>query len=423
MSKSLNKTGEYIVRAYFKVRWLAISLLGACAIISTPVAAASETRARDLGIPFEGIPGENNAITDVTGVEVGQVTILRGEGELSIGHGPVRTGITVIHPRGKASLDGVGAGLAVINGTGELTGAHLIEEVGGFFGPIALTGTGNVGTVIKYIQAWTVKTFPAEARESRILPVVGETLDSPLNDVFGDPLKESDVFSALDGAKAGAVLEGNVGGGTGMIAYGFKGGTGTASRVVRSGNRTYTIGVLVQSNHGNREDLRVAGIPVGKEIAGYHPERLSKAPASNNNEKAEKNSLLVIIATDAPMMPHQLKRLARRAALGVGRNGSTAGNLSGEFALAFSTSSLLSLSGDPQFPVTGPVSDLDSQTMNGLFSAAVQATEEALVNQLVASETMTGAGGITVYGLPHRELVRTLRKHRRTMADTPNPPN
>lgn len=388
--------------------------VGAVFLTSASLAVA-QPRARDLGIPFEGIPGANNAITDVAGIEVGQTTLVRGEGALEIGKGPVRTGVTIIHPLGKASFDGVAAGRAVLNGTGEWTGMHLVDEVGAFFGPVALTGSGNVGMVHQSLMAWSAQHVPAAMLQTRVLPVVGETLESRLSDVFGKPMTEADVFAAVDGARSGPVAEGNVGGGTGMIAYGFKGGIGTSSRVVGKDGQRYTVGVLVQANHGRREDLRIAGVPVGAEVKGAWPEAGGKIVAGPDAGKAvpEKNSLLVVIATDAPLMPHQLERVARRAALGIGRNGSTAGNLSGEFALAFSTSAVLSLEGAWQFRNGAPIADLDSDTMNDLFAGTVQATEEALVNQLIASETMKGANDIKVHGLPHAEVLRALKSHNR----------
>ena len=386
--------------------WAAALPLLLALLVST--AAFAGPRARDLGVPFEGTPGALNAITDVAGVEVGHSTVISGEGPLVIGKGPYRTGVTIIHPLGKGSIDGVAAGRAVINGTGEWTGMHLVDEIGQFLGPIALTGSGNVGLVHQSLMDWSIGKVPEEALFSRVLPVVAETLDSRLNDVFGHGLTRDHVFAALDGAKGGPVAEGNVGGGTGMIAYTFKGGIGTASRVVSAGDKRYTVGVLVQANHGDRNDLRIAGVPVGKEIKGAWPEVDGVAVLGPDaGRPQDKNSLLIVIATDAPLMPHQLERLARRAALGVGRTGSTAGALSGEFALAFSTSHVIPLGGAPRLPAM--INDTDSGTMNALFSATVQATEEALVNQLVASETMTGANNVKVYGLPHDQLARIMK--------------
>lgn len=382
------------------------------AILLAVAPAAAQERARDLGVPFDGTPGQYNAITDVPGVEVGQTTVIRGVGPLHIGRGPVRTGVTIIHPLGKNSVDAVAAGRAVINGTGEWTGMHLVDETGLFFGPVALTGSGNVGLVAQSMMDWSVKHVPAPLLVTRVLPVVGETLDSRLNDVFGHPLSRDDVFAALDGAAGGPVDEGNVGGGTGMIAYTFKGGIGTSSRIVDVGGKHYTVGVLLQANHGNRDDLRIAGIPVGREIKQNWPEINGVAALGPHaGEPQDKNSLLIVIATDAPLMPHQLQRMARRAAMGVGRNGSTAGNLSGEMVLAFSTTNISTPDG--KVHMDGMIADTDSETMNALFAAVVQATEEALVNQLVASKTMTGANGVKVYALPKDQLVEILARHNR----------
>jgi L-aminopeptidase/D-esterase-like protein len=391
---------------------IAAFMLGLTALFLAAAPATAQERARDLGVPFDGTPGEHNAITDVPGVEVGQTTVIRGDGPLQIGQGPARTGVTIIHPLGKDSIDGVAAGRTVINGTGEWTGMHLVDETGLFFGPIALTGSGNVGLVIQSMMDWSVEHVPAPLLVTRVLPVVGETLDSRLNDVFGHPLSREDVFSALDNAAGGPVAEGNVGGGTGMIAYTFKGGIGTSSRIVEVGGKRYTVGVLVQANHGNRDDLRIAGIPVGREIEQNWPEINGVAAIGPNaGEPQDKNSLLIVIATDAPLMPHQLERMARRAAMGLGRNGSTAGNLSGEMVLAFSTTNVSTPGGEVH--MDGMIADTDSDTMNALFAAVVQATEEALVNQLVASETMTGANGVTVYALPKDQLVEILARHNR----------
>jgi len=374
-------------------------------------------RARALGIPFDGTPGLLDAITDVPGVEVGETTLISGSGPLRAGRGPVRTGVTVILPQGRSGRGGVAAAYTAINGTGEFTGLHMVEELGLFFGPIALTGTGNIGIVHQALVDWAARDarLPPDELVMRSLPLVGETLDMPLNDVFGHPVREADVFAALDGARGGPVAEGNVGGGTGMIAYQFKGGIGTASRAVAVGDRHYMLGVLLQSNHGRRRNLRIAGIPVGQEISDLMPEPGAEAPPAPLPEAQGKNSILIVIATDAPLDAHQLQRLSRRAALGLGRNGGTASDLSGEFALAFSTTWRTPLTGPPTPPAL--ISDLDEAALNALFDAAVQAVEEAEVNQLVASETMTGAGGTRVHGLPVARLREILRRHGR-LAET-----
>jgi L-aminopeptidase/D-esterase-like protein len=387
------------------VRIAAITLV--CAALASTSATQAATRARDLGVPFDGTPGKLDAITDVPGVEVGQTTVIRGNGPLVRGRGPVRTGVTIIFPTGKTGRNAVAAGRTVINGTGEFTGMALVDEVGQLFGPIGLTGTGNISVVRDAMIDWAGRPgyLPDDEFIIHTLPAVGETLDIPLNDAFGHPLSREDVFAALDGAKLGPVAEGNVGGGTGMIAYGFKGGIGTASRVVADSDRSYIVGVLLQANHGARRDLRIAGVPVGEEISDLKPEMRDRERPS------PKNSLLVIIATDVPLQAHQLQRVARRAALGVGRTGSTAGNYSGEFALAFSTTNTSSWSGAPEKKLV--VNDNDQRLMDALFRATVEAVEEALVNQLVASETMVGADDARVYGLPHDRLVSLLKKYNR----------
>jgi L-aminopeptidase/D-esterase-like protein len=367
-------------------------------------AADATVRARDLGVPFHGTPGSFNAITDVPGVEVGQTTLISGNGKLVVGKGPVRTGVTVILPTGNVGNDAVAAGRAVINGTGEWTGMLFIDETGYFFGPIALTGTGNIGVTHQALVDWAIRPGVVQPDEwfTRLLPPVGETLDLPLNDVFGHALTKEHVFAALNSAAGGAVAEGAVGGGTGMISYEFKGGIGTSSRVVTVDGKRFTVGVLLQANHGRRRDLRIAGVPVGQEIPELMPSW--KTPAA-------KSSCLVTIATDAPLLPHQLQRLARRAALGFGRNGSFGEDFSGELVLAFSTTNRFAFTqGWKQMNI---VNDANEDVLDALFEAAVDATEEALVNQLVAAKTMTGADGVTVYALPHDRLIGLLKKYGR----------
>lgn len=367
------------------------------------------TRARDLGVPFEGVPGSFNAITDVPGVEVGHQTVISDQQARADGSGRARTGVTIIHPRGRLGQGGVAAGRASINGTGEWTGSHLIDEIGRFFGPIALTGTGAVGLVHGALVEWAsmLPELSEDERYMRLLAVVGETLDAQMNDVFGFHLTRDDVFAALNGARGGAVPEGDVGGGTGMAAYEFKGGIGTASRAVRVDGSPFTVGALLQANHARRPDLRIAGAPVGAEIVDLLPrQRLGESEflTARRDEKT-KNSLLIVLATDAPLLPHQLQRLARRAVLGLGRNGSTANSLSGELVLAFSTVEAGAAG--------GMIDDLDADRMNGLFAAAAQCVEEALVNQLVASRDMTGNGNLVLHALPHDRLVAALRKYGR----------
>ena len=374
------------------------------AAAASAIDGAASARARDLGVPFHGTPGTSNAITDVPGVEVGQTTLISGAGPLVVGHGPVRTGVTVILPTGKTGNDAVAAGRAVINGTGEWTGMLLIDEIGYFFGPIALTGTGNIGVTHQALVDWAIRPGAVQQDElfTRLLPPVGETLDMPLNDVFGHPLTREHVLAALNSAAGGRVAEGAVGGGTGMISNEFKGGIGTSSRVVTAEGKRFTVGVLLQANHGTRRDLRIAGVPRGSGDLRVVP--TWKTPSA-------KSSCLVVIATDAPLLPHQLQRLARRAALGFGRNGSFGEDFSGELVLAFSTTNRFAFTqGWKQMSI---VNDANEEVLDALFEAAVDATEEALVNQLVAAKTMIGADGVTVYALPHDRLIAVLKKYGR----------
>ncbi len=390
--------------------WLTVA---AASTLAAGTAGAAAERARDLGIPFQGQPGPLNAITDVPGVEVGQTTVIRGEGQLVDGKGPVRTGVTVIFPLGRNGQSAVSAGRATFNGTGEMTGTSIIDELGQLSTPIALTGTGNLSDVHRAVTDWLARPgrLPAEARPAALLPVVGETLDLALNDVFGHPLSTADVVAALDGAKVGPVEEGNVGGGTGMVAYYFKGGIGTASRVIEESGRKFTVGVLLQANHGARKGLRIAGVPVGEEIKDLLPQLKGFDFTSSVEPPARKNSLLIVIGTDAPLDSRQLSRLARRAMLGIGRNGSIISSFSGEFALAFSVANKL-----PHFGPGGEIratSDGDSELFDKLFAGVVQAVEEALVNQLVASRTMRGIDGNVVHGLPIARRQRILKAHGR----------
>ncbi|MFY9550542.1 MAG: P1 family peptidase [Thermoanaerobaculia bacterium] len=372
---------------------LALGLL-ACA-----AAAADKPRARDLGVPFDGTPGPRNAITDVKGVEVGHSTIIRGEGKLEVGKGPVRTGVTAVVPRGKATeTDPVFAGVFSLNGAGELTGAHWIEESGFLDGPVMLTNTHSVGAVHEGTIAWRVKLGTPDATGYWwSTPVVGETWDGELNDINGFHVKEANVFEALSSARGGPVAEGNVGGGTGMICNGFKGGIGSASRRLPDDAGGYTVGALVQCNYGRKRDLLVAGVPVGREIAGQG--------ARDDDE----GSILIVVATDAPLVPTQLKRIARRAALGLARVGSIAGNGSGDLFVAFSTAN----PGAAKTTGTVSLTMLPNERMNPLFSATVQSVEEAIINAMVAAETMTGANGFTARALPHDELRRILKKYNR----------
>lgn len=367
----------------------------------------NKARARDLGVPFEGTSGPLNAITDIAGIEVGHATLISGEGKLTIGKGPVRTGVTAVLPRGTKSSDPVFAGWFSLNGNGEMTGTTWVEESGVLEGPVLITNTHSVGVVRDAVIAWQLKNIKLAQPWS--LPVVAETYDGFLNDVNGFHVKAEDVFQALDNSRSGPVPEGNVGGGTGMICYQFKGGIGTASRLVKLSqeiNATYTVGVLVQANFGGRRQLRVAGAPVGLEIGDLMPVAASRLQIPS--EAA--GSIIIVVATDAPLLPHQLKRLARRAALGMARTGGTAGNGSGDIFIAFSTANAGGAV-DSSGPVA--VSTLPNGRMSPLFDATVQATEEAIINALVAAETMTGVDRHTVYALPHDRLKDLLRKYNR----------
>ncbi len=372
----------------------ALGLLYASSLLA---AAPSRPRARDLGVPFDGTPGPLNAITDVAGIEVGHSTIVSGEGRLEIGRGPVRTGVTAIVPRGRASFEPVFAGWFSLNGDGEMTGTTWVEDSGFLKGPVMITNTISVGTVRDAVIAWRLSRGqpPHEYRWS--LPVVAETWDGYLNDIYGFHVRDRHVFEALDGARSGAVAEGSVGGGTGMICHEFKGGIGTASRRTAQKDGGHTLGVLVQCNYGLRRQLRVAGVPVGQHI----PEQ----PVWSSEE----GSIIVVIATDAPLLPHQLKRLARRSTLGLARTGSASGNGSGDLFIAFSTAN--PGAGDLSSPVT--LASWPNDLMTPLFEATVQATEEAIVNALVAAETMVGADAHRVVALPHDRLRQILKEHNR----------
>jgi len=357
----------------------------------------SKPRARDLGVPFDGIPGPWNAITDVAGLTVGQVTLISGEGKLQVGVGPVRTGLTAIFPRGRG-VDPVFAAWHSLNGCGEMTGTIWIEESGFLDGPIMITNTCSVGTVHDAVIAIGAFKFGLELG----LPVVAETYDGFLNDVAGFHVREEHVLEAWLKATGGPVAEGNVGGGTGMICHGFKGGIGTASRRLGEEGGGYMVGVLVQANHGDRKNLTIAGVPVGREITGLKPE-------TGTIEPGRGSSIIVVVATDAPLLPHQLKRLARRVPLGVGRTGGMGEDSSGDIFLAFSTAP----AGERRTRQIVNLQMLPNNCMNPLFEATVQAAEEAIVNALVAGETMVGVDGHKVYALPHDRLQEALRKYSR----------
>src|SRR5713101_5497390 len=369
-----------------------------------PTIEHKQVRARDLGIPFEGKPGKFNAITDVAGVEAGYTTLMSGDGKLEVGKGPVRTGVTAILPRGHNSLnDPVYAGFFSLNGNGEMTGTAWVEESGFLEGPIVITNTHSVGVARDAVIAWRIKHGAADKTGYWwSLPVVAETWDGWLNDINGFHVKPEDVWHALESAHGGPIEEGSVGGGTGMICYEFKGGTGTASRVIEMKDksnpaRTYTIGALVQANCGRRPQLTIAGIPVGKEIPG-------------SVYKEETGSIIIVIATDAPLLPNQLKRLARRASLGLARTGSVSGNGSGDLFIAFSTANP-NVANPNQ--VTHNVQTIPNDLMDPLFTGVVQATEEAVVNALVNNYSMTGRDNHSVEALPHDRLRQLLKKYHR----------
>jgi len=376
----------------------------ALGLLALNLRAADKPRARDLGVPFDGTPGPLNAITDVKGVEVGESTIIHGEGKLVVGKGPVRTGVTAVLPRGERSNDDpVFAGWFSQNGNGEMTGTTWVEESGFLEGPVMITNTHSVGTVRDAVIAWRVRHGGADQSGYWwSLPVVAETWDGELNDVNGFHVKAENVDEALGSAREGAVAEGNVGGGTGMVCYGFKGGIGTASRRLAEAAGGYTVGALVQCNCGRKADLLIAGVPVGREIAG------------KGTRDEDSGSIIIVVATDAPLLPHQLKRLARRATMGLARTGSSSGNGSGDIFIAFSTAN----PGAAATKGTVTPTMLPNDRMNPLFSATVQAVEEAIVNAMVGAETMTGANGVTVRALPHDELQKALKKYNR-LAEKP----
>src|SRR5450631_2723831 len=365
---------------------------------------ASKPRARDLGVPFDGTPGDLNAITDVAGVLVGHTTLISGEGKLQPGNGPIRTGVTAILPRGRDSLKNpVFAAWFSQNGNGEMTGTTWIEESGFLEGPVMITNTHSVGVVRDATIQWRLAHGGADTTGYWwSLPVVGETWDGWLNDVNGFHVKPEHVFHALDSAHAGAVEEGSVGG-TGMICNGYKGGIGTVSRRLDVKDGGYTVGVLVQCNYGTRDNLRIAGISVGREIPA--PEPYAFMPS----DIGERGSIIVVVATDAPLLAHQLKRIARRVTLGLGRNGSIAGNGSGDIFIAFSTA-------NPGAANEGRVVDLNmlpNDSLDPVFRATVEATEEAIVNAMVAARDMEGVDGHRVIALPHAALRAVLAKYGR----------
>ncbi|HXY52362.1 MAG TPA: P1 family peptidase [Terriglobales bacterium] len=362
------------------------------------IAGQTKPRARDLGVPFDGRPGPFNAITDVKGVEVGHTTLISGSGKLKVGQGPVRTGVTAVLPRGKDSLDPVFGAWFTLNGNGEMTGTTWLEDSGFLDGPVMITNTHSVGVVRDAVIAWRVKKAPPDQEGYEwSLPVVAETYDGDLNDINGFHVRPEHAWQALDKAHGGLVEEGNVGGGTGMICNEFKGGIGTSSRVLDAKYGGYTVGVLVQCNYGWRSQLRIAGLPVGREIADH------------TVRDDDVGSIIVVLATDAPLIPPQLKRTARRVALGLGRDGSFSGDGSGDIFIAFSTANPGAASARGLRQITM----LPNEQLNPLFLATVQATEEAVVNAMVAAETMKGINDFEVIALPHDKLREVLKKYNR----------
>jgi D-aminopeptidase len=388
---------------------------------------ATKPRARDLGLSalIGGTPGPLDAITDVPGVEVGHITVIEGTGRLVVGQGPVRTGVTVVHPRGRADADPVFGAWFTLNGNGEMTGTTWLEESGILEGPVAITNTHSVGIVRDAILQWKVGKPNMQPWG---LPVVAETYDGSLNDINGFHVTAAHAIAALDGARSGAVSEGNVGGGTGMVCHGFKGGIGTASRRLDADQGGYTVGVLVQCNYGARRELRVAGVPVGEEIGDLLPCIASADPsvrprarrcagaAAPGGSGADAGapdegagSIIIVVATDAPLLPHQLERIATRASLGVGRMGGRGENSSGDIFLAFSTAN----AGAAADTGVVRVALLPNARINPLFAATVQATEEAILNAMLAADTMTGADDLRVFALPHDRLLAAMRKYGR----------
>ena len=394
-------------------RLLTLALAAVLMSFSPMEAQTQRVRIRDLGIHVGTLPtGPLNAITDVAGVLVGHSTIIRGDGALKIGEGPVRTGVTAVLPRKDIWFNGVYAATHTLNGDGEMTGTHWIRDRETLMHPVLITNTGSVGTVHEAEIAYMNERHPE--RDWAFLPVVAETWDGTLNDIRGQHVKKSHVFAAIDDAKGGAVAEGNVGGGTGMICYGFKGGIGTSSRKTPEAAGGYTVGVLLQANFGRRPELTIAGVPVGREISDLTPQiqREGAAGAAVINVDHE-GSVIVVIATDAPLSSRQLSRLASRAALGLARTGSTSGNTSGDIFVAFSTANAVPQSAESRTLTSTFVSPESTSTLNPLFQAVVEATEESVLNALAKAQTMTGINGNRVYELPYDRLKTVMARYGR----------
>ncbi len=376
---------------------LALILLSATTVFSQN---ADKKRARDLGIPFNGTPGKFNSITDVPGVEVGYSTLIRGTGKWKVGEGPVRTGVTVVLPRGKTE-DSYNAGYFIFNGDGEMTGIPYIHDYGRAIGAIGITNTNSVGVVRDAIGEWQFRKFGSKSWEdfSFGLPHVAETWDGFLNDINGYHVKKENVFEAINSAASGKTAEGNVGGGTGMFCYGFKGGTGTSSRKVKIGTKEYTLGALVQANFGARRDLTISGVPVGKEIVDLTPIEIPQ----------HDGSIIIIVGTDAPLSSTQLNLVAKRATLGMGRTGSIGNNSSGNIFLAFTTHKV-------EFDAVDKIMTVRSlfkSNLDPIFRATVEATEEAIINALAAAEDMEGINKNKAFAIPHNRLRDVMKKYNR----------
>jgi D-aminopeptidase len=388
-------------------RWKLNVIILTILLFTSSTIAQTKPRARDLGIPFDGSPGANNAITDVKGVEVGYTTLISGEGETA-----VRTGVTAILPQGKNFAGRLFAAWHTLNGNGEMTGTTWVQESGGLGTPILITNTHSVGVVRDAVIEWGAKKSKGGYSGDLSLPVVAETWDGFLNDINGFHVKKEHVFKALDTAASGPIAEGNVGGGTGMSAHQFKAGTGTSSRVLTAAAGGYTVGVLVQANYGARQLFTVAGAPVGREITDLMPLDASRTSLLGKDPQGGEGdgSIIVVLATDAPLLPHQLKRIAQRISLGVGKVGGRGENSSGDIFIAFSTANAVEASKDTGI---ANIQMLPNDRINMLFWATAQAVEEAIINAMVAAETVKGYKGNTIYALPHDRLKAALRKYNR----------
>ena len=389
------------------------------AVSATSFSQQKKQRARDIGIPFDGTAGKYNAITDVAGVEVGHTTLIEGSGKLEKGKGPVRTGVTAIFPAGKKYAP-VFANWHMLNGNGDMTGTHWITESGFLETPILITNTSSVGTVRDAALKWMDEHKYYDTSQGLFwysYPVVAETWDGVLNDINGFHVKPEHVWQAMEKASSGFVEEGAVGGGTGMVCLGFKGGIGTSSRVIDKKLGGYTVGVLVQSNFGVKSQLTIAGVPVGKELADTLNIKIYDEPSAESNpdgyreknEWSDQGSIIVVVATDAPLLPHQLKRIAQRVSLGIGKVGGIGGNGSGDIFIAFSTANKNVFSRTNETTATM----FSNDQMGALFNATIQATEEAIINALVAGTTTKGINDNTVYGLPHDAVMKILKKYNR----------